>query len=243
MNAGEEYDDEMLMAYADGELPEAERAAIARAAAADPTVAARIASFTRSRAAVKEAFAALHAEPAPARLTAAALAGGERIVSLAPRRPALRARFTLPLAAAIAIGAGLVGFLAGRVTEPSAGAGLEAYDGAFAALTQTRSGVTLPVTIDGRDARATAIVSFEAGGSYCRVALFAFDEGSAQRGVGCREESGWRATLVVAEGASGAFGPASAAGIEIVEATLDALEAGAALDPDAEARAIAGGWR
>lgn len=244
MNAGREFEDDMLMAYADGELDESERAAIAAAAAADPALAARIASFARSRVAVKEAFAAIHAEPPPARLVAAATGGRARVATFPGRSLAPRARFALPLAAAIAIGAGIVGFLAGRLSEePGTAGGLAGLDGAFAALAGTRSGEALPLVVDGRPAQATALASFETAQGLCRVAIVSFGEGGALRGMGCAGADGWRTTVVIAEGAAGAFGPASAAGVEIVEATLDALDAGAALGPDEEARAIAGGWR
>ena len=71
--------DEMLMAYADGELDGAEKDTVARLAATDPLIAARIARFARSRQAVKEAFAPIHAQPVPPALVAAVLgSGGEK---------------------------------------------------------------------------------------------------------------------------------------------------------------------
>lgn len=244
MSAGPEFDDDTLMAYADGELDRSERAAIAAAAETDPALAARIASFARLRVAVKEAFAAIHAEQPPARLVAAAT-GDRAPVAAFPARPlAYSARFALPLAAAIAIGAGIVGFLAGRLSEePGPAVGLAALDGAFAALAGTRSGEALKIVVEGRPAQATALASFPTAQGLCRVAIVSFGEDYALRGMGCAGAEGWRTTLVVAEGAAGAFGPASAAGVEIIETTLDALDAGAVLGPEEEARAIAGGWR
>lgn len=268
MTGGAGFDDEMLMAYADGELSESERGAITRAAASDPAIAARIADFSASRAAAKAAFADLRAQEPPARLVAAALGGslggspeasgarlpqapaerGERIVRLAPRRPLARTRFALPLAAAIAVAAGVAGYLAGRAAQDPAAGGLASVDAAFSALASLPSGAEVAVTIDGAAARATALASFRTADGACRIALIAFAAGEAMRAVGCASEpaggdASWRARLVVAEGASGAFGPASAAGVEIVEATLDALDAGDAMTPEQEAAAIAAAWR
>ena len=61
----QEVTDEMLMAFADGELDDTEMARIAGAIDADPTLAARVDAFLQSRALSKAALGPLLAEPVP----------------------------------------------------------------------------------------------------------------------------------------------------------------------------------
>ncbi len=103
--------DEMLMAYADGELENGERERIARLAAGDPAIAARIARFGASRVAARKAFAADHMEPVPASLIAAVTGG-----PIAPTRPAsTRWQQALwPVAACLALAIGAGGYWLGQ---------------------------------------------------------------------------------------------------------------------------------
>src|SRR6185503_3666144 len=65
-------DDEILMAYADGELDPAQRAEIAAAIETDPALAARVEKHSALRAEVAGAFATVLNQPVPERLHAAA---------------------------------------------------------------------------------------------------------------------------------------------------------------------------
>ncbi|HEX3398609.1 MAG TPA: zf-HC2 domain-containing protein, partial [Steroidobacteraceae bacterium] len=73
--------DEMLMAYADGELDAPTRARIEAAMKEDPEIAKRVAQHRALREAMQGAFAAVLREPVPERLIAAArgqsAAGGQ----------------------------------------------------------------------------------------------------------------------------------------------------------------------
>src|SRR5581483_10390293 len=82
--------DETLMAYADGELDAAERAAIERALDSDPALAARVAQHQALRSDVFAAFAPILDEPVPPALTAAALPG--KVADLRAAREAREAR-------------------------------------------------------------------------------------------------------------------------------------------------------
>ena len=62
--------DETLMAFADGELDEAARAAVEAAMREDPEVSKRIARHRALRARLQAGFAAELSEPVPERLTA-----------------------------------------------------------------------------------------------------------------------------------------------------------------------------
>lgn len=66
------FDDATLMAYADGQLPAAEAAAVAAAVAADAGLASRVAALRAQNAALHEALDPWLAEPIPERLLAAA---------------------------------------------------------------------------------------------------------------------------------------------------------------------------
>lgn len=66
------YDDETLMAYADGELDEAQRAEIAAAIEGDPELARRVEKHRALRAEVAGAFSGVLGKPVPERLVRAA---------------------------------------------------------------------------------------------------------------------------------------------------------------------------
>jgi hypothetical protein len=66
------YDDETLMAYADGELDETQRAEIAAAVERDPELARRVARHRALRAEVSAAFSSVLSRPMPERLARAA---------------------------------------------------------------------------------------------------------------------------------------------------------------------------
>ena len=69
------YDDETLMAYADGELDAAQRAQIDAAIAQDPGLALRVQEHKALRARMTGAFSRVLDQPIPERLEAAARVG------------------------------------------------------------------------------------------------------------------------------------------------------------------------
>jgi len=255
------FSDDTLMAYADGELDPAERAAIETAMQADPAIAAAVARHRALRADVAAAFAGILDEPVPARLqprtrapAPASAPAPAPVASLAAAREARQAqdahatrrRWSWPEWGALAAML-VVGVLAGKL----------APGGAAPAIAGSGSQVVaqgeLAVALDrqvgggghgGSGAGAGAVrigVSFAArDGRYCR----GFAMGS-MAGLACRDGDRWRIP-VLAEAEPEATGGYRQAGSALPPAVLDAIDAriaGKPLDAAGEAAAKARGWR
>jgi hypothetical protein len=219
----DEIPDEMLMAYVDGELPP-EIAAAVEHAAAEPGIARRIDGFRRSRAATRDAFAALRDAPPPEHLLAAILPA---------RRPTWRSRTALPLAAALALAIGVGGYWAGRLSAPETLAAVAGSPAVTTALGRQASGAPLDIG----PAHLLLTGTYPIPDGLCRSFTLA-SESEALRGVGCDHGGGWRAELLVADTVGTA--PASGQAAELVEGFLDSAGAGAALTPDEETRRLKG---
>ena len=99
--------DEMLIAYVDGELSEADRTLVDSAVAADPALFEALEKHRRLRARVFGAFAGVLDEPVPDRLAEAAKP--TNVVSLAERRrPALPTRAAIAATLVVGVTAGLM---------------------------------------------------------------------------------------------------------------------------------------
>lgn len=258
------FSDDILMAYADGELDPAERAAIERAMQADPAIAAAVARHRTLRDDVAAAFADILAEPVPARLQppraqtqAPAQAPAQapppaNVASLAAAREAkdaraaheARRRWSWPewgaLAAMLVVGV-LVGKLTPGGAPPAiAGSGNQVVaQGELAAALDRQVGGS-----GGNGGNAAAVrigVSFAArDGRYCR----GFVMGSSA-GLACRDGDRWRIP-VLAEAEPESAGGYRQAGSALPAAVLDAIDAriaGKPLDAAGEAAAKARGWR
>ncbi len=240
------YDDDTLMAYADGELAPEQRAEIARAIARDPALAAAVARHQALRRDVFAAFAPILDEAAPQRLQPAPAAPVHDLAAArAARETAREARRRVPapmqwgaLAASLAVGvlAGVLGtgwfgaggdLVRGNGGELAAGGRLaQALDGQLAG-DGLQSGVRIGLSFASRD------------GGYCRS--FQLD---ASAGLACRRNGGWRIP-VLAEAPSPAGGYRQAAA-ELPPAVLEAVDAriaGSSLDAAAERAARARGWQ
>ena len=217
------YTDEQLVAYADGELPAAESAAIAQAAAGDPALARRIERFVQTRRVLSEAFAAKLAEPVPARLLEA-LAGPGKVVPL--RRAAPRTWVPLALAASVALGVGLSVSLwlpRGSGATATTIAGLPPDAGALgAALERKASGEPAMLAQAGRNYEILPTATLQSGAGWCREFESRLEGATPARarGVACREADGqWRLVAAAAVGAvaatGGDYAPAGAAGPDL----------------------------
>ncbi|MCS0598955.1 anti-sigma factor family protein [Massilia agri] len=235
------FDDEILMAYADGELAPAERAAVEEAMRSDPEVAAAVARHQNLRGDVFGAFAGILAEPVPERLRPAPVA---EVVQLDAHRAARASaptprRWSWPqwgaMAASLAVGV-LVGLLGGRgelAVERDAGGALLA-------------GASLERALDRQLAGSAAGEEVQVGmsflsnsGSYCRT----FSLGGSA-GLACREDGAWRIpVLAQAERQDTAYRQAGAALPAAVLEAVDARIAGATLDGAAERKARDSGWK
>lgn len=236
------------MAYADGELDAATRAALEAAIASDPQLAQRIARHGALRARVQQAFAPVLAEPVPERLLSGARGAAPapragNVVTLLSRG---RARWSWPqwgaIAASLVVGALLGPLLMG----PPAGlgpvdtrAGRMLASGVLAhALSEQLASAQAP------GAPVEIGVSFrDQSGAYCRT--FTLRGGSPLAGLACHEQGAWRVEALArsapAPGGSG-YRPAGSALPRAVAGTLDELIAGEPLDAAAEAAARARGW-
>ena len=230
-------EDELLMAYADGELDPERAAAVEARIAADQAARDKVHRFRETAALVRAAFARDLDEVVPPSMEAAIrraadTAAPSRILPFRPRpRVAGIARFALPLAASLALVVGLGG---GWWIGQGHG------DQLAAALETAPSGQAVSIA----DGAISPVSSFrDRDGRWCRE--FQRSGTEAASGVACRIGQGrWRTELQVANesGSPTDYAPAGE-GPSPLDATLERLGAGQPVDPAAEAQAIAGRWR
>lgn len=243
------FDDLTLMAHADGELDAETSRRIEDAAARDPELAARIAAFRGSAAAVAAAF-----DPAPAvpdRLRAnveaiiaaarAAEQGAQNVVPLAPRgaRPSLRPMWLGAVAATLALAVGLGAGLSLRAPAEGAGLSVAALggEGIAATLASLPSGERADLPGGGTLEPIATFVT--ADGTICREFEVDGVQGGTVVSVACRAEGAWDVRLAIAApAAEGGYAPASS--LDTLDAWLNATGAGAPMSAEEEAAALAG---
>ncbi len=225
-------DDDLLMAYADGELPPEQVSRIEALLARDPEARKRVRLYRESAALARAAFAPTLEEPLPAALE-------ERVREMAredsrvirfpasPRRRMLR-RLALPLAASLAL---VIGFAAGSRLQPEGESALLAR-----ALESTPSGAIGPGEV-------LPLATLEsADGRWCRQFERPRD-GRIARGVACREPDGrWRVVALLEQETGGGSGYRPAGAPEDPLAPLVDKLGMQAIDAEAEAGLIASGW-
>ncbi|WP_114963349.1 anti-sigma factor [Tritonibacter mobilis] len=238
--------DEVLMAYADGELPADEAAALEARLSEDADLAARVQVFSASAAALQGLKHADTSAAMPAGLEQALRA---RVSSAAADAPAMVAADPVPagnvvafpqrrvplwtgaLAATVALAVGLgAGLLAGKGTGPSG-----SVDPVFAALDSLPSGEVTTLA-DGTELRMVA--SFNSSdGALCREYEQIGQNATGQLTVACRDQGAWVPQLVVALGGAEGYAPASAP--ELLDLYYMQSEAGSVLPPEKERAALA----
>lgn len=245
------YDDDTLMAYADGELDPQQRAAIAQAMQDDPAVAAAIARHQGLRGDVSSAFAGILDEPVPERLQAPAPVGMHDLDAARNAREALRRqeqerrerRRAWPQWGALAASLA-VGVLAGSLGSGWFGAADElalARDdtGELSARGRLAQALDRQLAQDPGTGDIRIGLSFvDRSGAYCR----SFQLGGSS-GLACREGGNWRVPVLAESGA--AAGDYRQASAQLPPAVLDAIDArisGATLDAAAERLARERGW-
>ncbi|MGH8130226.1 MAG: anti-sigma factor family protein [Steroidobacteraceae bacterium] len=242
------FSDEMLMAYADGELDLVARAEIEAAMADDPAIAHAVERHRAFAARLRSAYSGVLEEPVPERL--ADLVKGPvaaPVVDLASMRAeraqahALMGRWQLPrwsaLAASVAVGL-FVGMLLMR--GPSApyeesAVGLVAREELDVALTSQLASAA-------SDSHVRVGISFrDRGGAYCRT--FHLQREAPLAGLACRSGDEWKLQVLAAAPArEGELRPAAAMPMAVLHAVDAAIE-GDPLDAAAEAAARDAGWR
>ncbi len=228
-------DDDLLMAYADGELPAAEVARVEALLARDPAARERVRRYRETAALARAAFASTLEEPVPAALEARIreMARGDEAASgvvpfpRGPRRRSLR-RMALPLAASLAL---VIGLAVGTGLRPEDDHRLLAR-----ALETTPSGELGPGEV------LPLATLRAADGRWCRRFQSARD-GRVLEGVACRDPaSGWRAVVLVERETGDGAGYRPAGGAEDPLRPLTERLGLRPVDHATETAAIAGGW-
>jgi hypothetical protein len=246
-----QFSDEILMAYADGEVDADTRRQIEAAMALDPSIAERVAKHRGLRTELGAAFDGVLDEPIPTHLldtahgspkTQASKIADLNAIRAAKQRDARPRRWSWPEWTSIAASL-LIGILAGRsAVQPSTSSlfatgndGIVASGELSAALSEQRGG-----TAD--DAVVWIGLSFRnREGEYCRT----FAAGSAA-GFACREADAWKVRALSEGATNAAGGEYRMAGSELPPAILAAIEdsmAGEALDAEEERAAQSRGWQ
>lgn len=243
------YSSEMLMAYADGELEPAERAAIEAEMARDPEVARIVEGHRALRRRLESAYAGVLGEQVPSSLSdplAAAAPAAAKVTELAARRAAPRTPVTtrtwLPQWAAMAASLSLglaIGWLALRAPESP----ITEEGGHLLARGELAGALDRQLTSD-MVASGSVRVGFsfqDQGGHYCRT--FRLEQDAAVAGLACRAAGQWRIrVLAAAESADGELRAAGTLPAAVLLAVDAAIE-GDPLDAEAEAAAREAGWQ
>jgi len=257
------FTDEMLMAYADGEIEADQRAAIELAMETDDDMMARIAMFMESSARAKEALAPLLDEPVPVDLLASVTAMVQDhsdktedksepeeaiIIPFAPTRKNKTSRangfsssrWAMPVAASLALVVGSVsGFFVGS-SDDETNYGLQMASlnqpGIVQALNSVPSGQE--IKIKSSSDRFLAIAAYrDVDGTLCREFEVDRADRSTIVAVACRADKIWGVQFAVTAGQSDT-GYAPASSLAALDAYLEATGAGAPLSLEEEALAL-----
>lgn len=246
------YDDDTLMAYADGELDPAQRAAIAQAMQDDPAVAAAVARHQALRRDVFAAFAGALDEPVPQRLQPPAAAPVHDLDAARSARETARQheqerrerRLAWPRWGALAASLA-VGVLAGNLGSGWLGSGGDlalAHDsrGELSARGRLAQALERQLAQDPGTGEVRIGLSFRAqSGAYCR----SFQLGGTS-GLACREGATWQVPVLADSGTGAAdYRQASAQLPPAVLEAIDARISGTTLDAAAERQARDAGWK
>lgn len=229
--------DEVLMAYADGELTADEAVELRERLARDEALARRLEVFAGSRGAVQALRRgdAAHGIPpafeASLRKTIAEArardAGTANVVPLRRRAVPL---WSGALAASLALAVGLVAGL--TIGDPRGT--MAPADPVLAALDSIPSGDTVTLG-DGREIELVS--SFRsAEGVLCREYEVTRPDGARSVAVACRDDQTWTPQLVLALGGAEGYAPASAP--ELLDLFYLQSGAGAPLSPEEERAAL-----
>jgi len=243
---GQAFPDEILMAYADGEL-DAATARSVEAALDDDALRERLALFTHTGDLLSQAASENPPDPIPAALMARVTAtldaarAADTVVPFQPKTtqptPEPQRWRPMALAASLALAVGLgTGFGIGWNASPdgseSLGVALLDAEGLSGALSEMASGERR--TLDSGE--VAVIASFLSGdGALCREFEFDSASGGTIVSVVCRDGAGWDTRLAVAAASSDETGYAPASSLDTLESYLSAIEAGPALSAEDEA--------
>lgn len=223
-------DEQTLIAFADGELSEIERARVERALAADPVLRAQLEAHRRLRERLSAHYAPVADEPVPERLRVLL---DSKVVPLRRAAP----RWSWHQAAAMAATL-VLGLLIGRIALP--GGPIAVEDGALVARGELAEALDTRLASAQPDDAAVRIGISFAGpeGRLCRTF-----SAPAASGLACRAGTDWRLVMTApgARDAAGEYRQAGSGDALVMEAA-EALMTGDPFDAEAERRARDAGW-
>ena len=251
--SSQQFDDETLMAFADGELDAETTARVEAAMETDDELVMRVATFIESRAAVAAELKPLIDEPVPEALTHSVeamvaasrkpqsqLAPSDNVIPLRPAHRTASPSWIMPLAASlVAVAFGIGGYLAGQANVPGTSAPL------LAAIADPAMIRTLDTAASGEetnvaDGSMKLVSSFrDGGGTLCREFELKQADGGATVTVACRSSQEWSVRLAVAGPATSASAYQPAGATETVDAFLTTIGAGSPLSEADEKAALA----
>lgn len=229
--------DEMLVAYADGELDEVSRRRVERAIAQDAALAQRLEAHEALRSRIGAHYAPVAEEAVPDRFRAVLdappvidlSAERERRREQAPRRGwAMVGTIAATLVLGVLIGRGMggetgpIGTDGGRMVAQ--GTLADALNTQLASAGEV-DGIRMGLTFKDR------------AGGWCRSF-----QGAAVSGVACRKDDGWRLEQALPGGTGQADYRQAASGDPRIAATVEALMSSAPVDATGEKAARDGGW-
>lgn len=234
-------DEQMLMAFADGELDEAERQTVERALEGDPALRAELETQRRVRATLSAHYGPVAGEDVPDRLLA--MLGASRpddVPSLAAareRREAGRRPVWRNLGAIAATF--VVGILAGQLIPSGNSAPVALDDGMLVARGDLAEALETQLASAQSPSGAHRIgVTFPDGqGRLCRT----FDA-PGQSGLACRAESEWAVIMTAAREEAGST-QYRQAGSSLVMQAAQAMMGGLPLDAQQERAAREAEWK
>ena len=243
------FSDEIVMAYVDGELGDAPRAALELAMTTDPDLAQRVARHRELRKRVQGAFDPVLAEPVPERLLAAAkgMAANTRDGNIVARKRIPARDWGWPQWGAIAASLILGVLVAPLLRHEPGEEPLGIRDGKVLASGALAHALSEQLAFNqAADASVHIGISFlSRHGDYCRT--FMLREKSTIAGLACRDGGGWRLEALAAmdhpTSGSAEYQPAASSLPPAIEQSVDELIVGDPLDAKSEAAARGKGWR
>ena len=243
------FDDETLMAYADGELDERRRAEISAAIEQDPELARRVEKHRALRAEVAGAFAPLINQPVPERLRAAAQAPRAADAESHGNVVRFPARGTRPppapwsgrewtaMAASLVLGV----MLAWRFLAPDSGE-IATRDGVLMARGELAAALNTQLASNQPDDAAVLIgLTFKASdGGYCRSFV---SRATSIAGLACHSGDDWRiATTQSVDLPEGDLRQAAGAMPSAILQAIESIRVDEPLDAAGERAALDSGW-
>ncbi|MBY5652309.1 hypothetical protein HFO45_29295 [Rhizobium leguminosarum] len=237
-----DFDDETLMAFADGELDETQSRALEEALASNEALCERLAVFLDSRQLVGDALKPLIDEPVPEALLASVRRMAtevrhqtpqDNVVSFRPKQQQqTMRRWLVPVAASlVAIVTGVVGFALGRINPSASNSGAEIA----AVLDREVSG--RDVTLSSPETVLHVVASFrDERGELCREYELKQPKSSTLT-VACRQNGAWATRLALTSAKADGYVPASSQ--ETIDAYLASIQAGEPLSPEEEREVLA----